>query len=1057
MKTHIFTLSLALAIGSVAHAATLTWTNLVGGNWSVAANWNPNQVPGSADNAVITNSGTYAVTLDEDATLNSLTFGGASGQQTLTNNANTLTLNNASVVNTNSVFGLGGGRVNGILTINGRCIWTGGIMGSGSGAITFGTNATLLFDGTSGVDYPLVGNVTNAGTIYLQNGNLQIYEANLFNLPGALLDIQSDAAIDLVLNGEIENQGVVRKTGGTGTTTIWPQFDNSGTLDIQTGSVNLNGGGSDSGTILTQTGTAIIFGGGEFVLETNFYSANAILGGARLDGNGIISGLLTWTNGIIGHGNDTITLATNSTLILNGTSGTDYPMTANLTNDGTILLQSGNFQLYEATLVNRALINIQSDIAIDDTLAGPIINQGTVLKSGGTGTTTINPEFDNTGTLDIETGTVNLAGGYNLTGGTLNFGISSPTSFGNISFAGGTANLSGNLTVSLGVGFIPNDTNSFGIFSYGSESGSLTPTNLPTSNAWQVNYGSTVATLQVLNTRPVLDVGSGGTVNELGLFTATNSATDADPLQSLTFGLILAPSGMTINPATGVVTWTPAQTQSPSTNTVIVSATDNGTPALSATNSFTVIVREVNVAPTLPDIATINANELALLTITNMATESNIHSVTTGYTLVNPPAGINISAGGVITWTPTQAQSPSTNLITTIATNSNPYDLVNLVLLATNSFTVVVKEVNVAATLPVIANTNINELTMLTVTNTATESNIHSTITGYALANAPAGMNIGASGIITWTPTQAQSPSTNVINTIVANTNPYDAANSQLFSTNSFIVVVKEVNVAPVLSIIANTNVNELALLTATNAATDSNIHAVLSYALVNPPAGMTIGTNGVITWTPAQTQSPSTNLITTIVTSSDAFDLVNSNLTATNHFTVAVNEVNVAPVLPVIGTQSVNAFARLTVTNAATDSNIHAVLSYTLVNPPAGVSIGADGVITWTPEAAGTNVITTIATATDGYDLVNPALTATNSFTVIVRPVTEISGAAWLGDGQFQFSFNTVAGQDYTIEYSTNLVEWTPLLELQGDGSPFNIIDPNADNAQGFYRIASP
>ncbi|MGA2870961.1 MAG: putative Ig domain-containing protein, partial [Verrucomicrobiota bacterium] len=177
----------------------------------------------------------------------------------------------------------------------------------------------------------------------------------------------------------------------------------------------------------------------------------------------------------------------------------------------------------------------------------------------------------------------------------------------------------------------------------------------------------------------------------------------------------------------------------------------------------------------------------------------------------------------------------------------------------------------------------------------------------------------------------------------------------------------------------------------------------------------------------------------------------------ATNHFTVAVNEVNVAPVLPIIGTQSVNAFAGLTVTNAATDSNIHAILSYSLVNAPAGININANGVITWTPEAAGTNVITTIATATDGYDLVNPTLTATNSFTVIVRPVTEISGVAWLGNGQFQFSFNTVAGQNYTIEYSTNLVQWTPLLELQGDGSPFNIVDPNANNAQGFYRIASP
>ena len=70
-------------------------------------------------------------------------------------------------------------------------------------------------------------------------------------------------------------------------------------------------------------------------------------------------------------------------------------------------------------------------------------------------------------------------------------------------------------------------------------------------------------------------------------------------------------------------------------------------------------------------------NELTLLTVTNTATEPNIHSTTLGYALVNPPAGAGIDANGVITWTPSQNQSPSTNTITTVVTNSNPFDLVN--------------------------------------------------------------------------------------------------------------------------------------------------------------------------------------------------------------------------------------------------------------------------------------------------------------------------------------------------------------------------------------------
>src|SRR5206468_5894311 len=56
---------------------------------------------------------------------------------------------------------------------------------------------------------------------------------------------------------------------------------------------------------------------------------------------------------------------------------------------------------------------------------------------------------------------------------------------------------------------------------------------------------------------------------------------------------------LSLTPTTGVLTWTPTEAQGPSTNTITVKVTDDGTPALSATNSFTVVVNEVNSAPTL--------------------------------------------------------------------------------------------------------------------------------------------------------------------------------------------------------------------------------------------------------------------------------------------------------------------------------------------------------------------------------------------------------------------------------------------------------------------------
>ena len=93
---HLQFTTIALFLGALlsARAATITWTNAAGGNWGTAANWNPNQVPGASDTALITSSGTYTVTLDSDVTLASLTLGGTSGTQTLDNpNYNAMVVN----------------------------------------------------------------------------------------------------------------------------------------------------------------------------------------------------------------------------------------------------------------------------------------------------------------------------------------------------------------------------------------------------------------------------------------------------------------------------------------------------------------------------------------------------------------------------------------------------------------------------------------------------------------------------------------------------------------------------------------------------------------------------------------------------------------------------------------------------------------------------------------------------------------------------------------------------------------------------------------------------
>src|SRR5262249_25336572 len=109
------TLLLVLGAGLAStQAADIAWTNINGGVWSAATNWSPNTVPGSPDNAYITNSGTYTVTLDVGATLSGLRAGGVGGgTQTLVNASQTFTLNGPGVLETNTIFNLSGGALDG--------------------------------------------------------------------------------------------------------------------------------------------------------------------------------------------------------------------------------------------------------------------------------------------------------------------------------------------------------------------------------------------------------------------------------------------------------------------------------------------------------------------------------------------------------------------------------------------------------------------------------------------------------------------------------------------------------------------------------------------------------------------------------------------------------------------------------------------------------------------------------------------------------------------------------------------------------------------------------
>lgn len=102
-----------------------------------------------------------------------------------------------------------------------------------------------------------------------------------------------------------------------------------------------------------------------------------------------------------------------------------------------------------------------------------------------------------------------------------------------------------------------------------------------------------------LRSPPVLSAVPNQTINAGVTLTITNIVTDTNlPAPALTFALAFAPTNATLNSANGIFVWRPLLSQANSTNMVMVTVADNGTPVLSATNSFSVIVKPV-ISPTI--------------------------------------------------------------------------------------------------------------------------------------------------------------------------------------------------------------------------------------------------------------------------------------------------------------------------------------------------------------------------------------------------------------------------------------------------------------------------
>ena len=147
----------------------IVWTNPAGGYWNVAANWNPNIVPGFDDHAFINAS--VNVTVNTATECASLTLGSPGSAPTLSGS--------------------------GALTLSGTSTWVSGTM-SGGGRTVITNAATLIIANPSTVS---LNNrvLENGGTISWLGadniGSISLTSAEITNRAGALFQAHTSASI----------------------------------------------------------------------------------------------------------------------------------------------------------------------------------------------------------------------------------------------------------------------------------------------------------------------------------------------------------------------------------------------------------------------------------------------------------------------------------------------------------------------------------------------------------------------------------------------------------------------------------------------------------------------------------------------------------------------------------------------------------------------------------------------------------------------------------------------------------------------------------------------
>jgi len=431
----------------------------------------------------------------------------------------------------------------GAVTVATAMNWTAGTMSGGRTIIPVG--AALNLSPPSSVTLSSRA-LENGGTVlWTGAGSISLLSGVLTNRLGALFHAQNSAV--LALGGganRFDNAGTFRKSVSSGTTTVQSGigFNNSGSVEIQTGTLLCIGGFTNNGAVTLSAGASNRLAGGGSATGTFTAPATALVewtsgtftlnSGAQLNGAGLyrlnggnlpanldlavenldlvsafstlsgtstvsVATLMNWTAGIMSGGGRTI-IGPGAVMNL-GSSSSPSLSSRTVENAGTVLWTgSGGVVLAPGVITNRpgALFHAQNAAQISlGFSSGRFDNAGTFRKSVSSGTTTVQSgiSFNNSGTVDLRSGILAANGGYvSSSNALLNCALGGTlpgTSYGQLQVAGAVT-LNGALSVDLANGFSPALNDSFTVLTAGARNGTF-------ANFY---YPSNQVTMQLSNT-----------------------------------------------------------------------------------------------------------------------------------------------------------------------------------------------------------------------------------------------------------------------------------------------------------------------------------------------------------------------------------------------------------------------------------------------------------------------------------------------------------------------------------------------------------------------------